>query len=121
MAVLISKFSRNGFSIIKMYHYNYNSLHIFFTRMYVFPGLSGLSYNNIITFQYVLSSTSLNSWICVLMEISYHTDNPSNVIRILTPSMILRSSSRIRGENPLLVTFGWMSISEVYLIRQSTS
>ena len=57
------------------------------------PGQSGLSQNKLttyrlthgyVTFQCALSSTSLNAQLYILMGISYHTYNPSNVRRILT-------------------------------------
>ena len=57
------------------------------------PGQSGIGHNNLTTyrltngyvnFQCTLSSTSLNAQLYVLMDIIYHTDNPSNVRHILT-------------------------------------
>ena len=74
-----------------------NILTVFITQTYGFIPVRGdPSYNNLITFRYVLLSTSFNEWIYVITDIAYHTDNPSLVRRILKRVFFFRLYSDIR-------------------------
>ena len=60
-------------------------LTVFVTQTYGFrPYRRDLSYNNIITFRYALSPTSLNEILHVLRKISYYIDNILYIRKILT-------------------------------------
>ena len=80
VAFCISKWLRKYFSIIKMYHYRYNSFHIVFTITYVFPHYD----ENSLEWPHNLNTCGIiDINVCLvylLIEISYHTDNPSNVL-----------------------------------------